>query len=56
MAERALETPDIRSTVEGEDAVRISRFGAAESESSGKPKMADRRLRINVLRVGRRRE
>jgi hypothetical protein len=56
MAARALETPDISSTVEGDDAVRISRFAAAESESSGKPKMADRRLLIKVLRVERRRE
>lgn len=40
----------------GDDDVRISGSAREERPSSGKARIADRRLRIKVLRVGRSRE
>lgn len=53
--DNAEEMPDISNTVAGDDAVRMSRSGIVEKESSAieNPRIADRRLRINVLSVGR---
>lgn len=56
MEDSTEEMPDTINSVAGEDAVRISRSGSGESASSGSPKMADRRLRMNVFSVGRSKE
>ena len=54
--ERAEDIPDTINKVAGEDAVRISKSGSGERESSGSPRMADKRLRIKVFNVGRSKE
>ena len=56
MEERADEMPDTINRVAGDEAVRISKSGSGERESSGSPRMADRRLRIKVFSVGRSKE
>lgn len=56
MADRAEEMKDRRRVVEGEAAVRMSAVMEEAMSSSGRPTMADRRLRMKVFRVGRRSE
>jgi hypothetical protein len=53
--DRAQAIPVSTKVVVGEVDVRISGI-VTERPSSGRPAMADRRLRINVLRVGKSRE
>jgi hypothetical protein len=56
MAESDDEMNDRSSVTRGEDAVRMSAVIDEEMSSSGKPTIADRRLRMKVFKVGRRRE
>jgi hypothetical protein len=56
MAERDDEMNDRSSVTRGEDAVRMSAVIDEEMSSSGKPTIAERRLRMKVFKVGRRRE
>lgn len=44
------------SVARGDDAVRMSAVIDEEMSSSGRPTIADRRLRMNVFKVGRSRE
>lgn len=52
-AERADDMQEISKVVPGDDAVRISGSAIDGEPSSGNPRIAERRLRRNVLRVGR---
>jgi hypothetical protein len=56
MEEREDDINESISVVPGDATVRMSSESEAALPSSGKPKIADRRLRMNVLSVGRRRE
>ena len=56
MADREVEMKDKRSVTPGEVDVRMSAVMEDEMSSSGKPTMADSRLRMNVFNVGRSRE
>lgn len=56
MAESEDEMKERMSVAMGEAAVRMSAAMDDEMSSSGRPTMADKRLRMNVLRVGRRSE
>ena len=53
IADRDDEMKERMSVASGEGAVRISAAMDEAMSSSGKPTMADKRLRINVLSVGR---
>ena len=52
MADRADEIHDKTSVAAGDAAVRISVVMDEATSSSGRPAMADKRLRINVFMVG----
>lgn len=56
IADSEEEMKDRTSVANGEVAVRISAVIEDEISSSGRPIMADKRLRIKVFRVGRSRE
>lgn len=56
MAEREEEIKDRSSVARGEEAVKISAAIDEEISSSGRPTIADSRLRMKVFKVGRRRE
>jgi hypothetical protein len=53
MAERDEETNDMSSVASGEEACRISATIDEEMSSSGRPTIAERRLRMKVFNVGR---
>ena len=53
IAEREDETNDRRRVASGDVAVKISAPIDEETSSSGRPIIADRRLRIKVFNVGR---
>jgi hypothetical protein len=55
-AESEEEMNERTSVAKGEDAVRISAVMDEEMSSSGRPTIADSRLRMNVFKVGRSRE
>jgi hypothetical protein len=50
------EMNDRTSVARGDEAVKMSAVIEVERSSSGKPTMADRRLRMKVFNVGRRSE
>lgn len=56
IADREVEMKDRRSVTTGEVDVKMSAVMEDEISSSGKPTMADSRLRMNVFNVGRSRE
>jgi hypothetical protein len=56
IAERAEETKERIKVVLGDVDVRISAVNGEVSPSSGRPKTADRRLRMKVFKVGSSRE
>lgn len=53
MAERDEEINDRSSVASGEEAFKISAAIDEEISSSGRPTIADRRLRMKVFKVGR---
>lgn len=55
-ADKEEEMNERTKVARGEDAVKISAVIDEEISSSGKPTIADRRLRMNVFKVGSRRE
>jgi hypothetical protein len=55
-AESDDEIKDRTNVIKGEDAVKMSAVMEEDMSSSGKPTIAERRLRMNVFKVGRRRE
>lgn len=56
MADREVEMKDRRSVATGEVDVKISAVMEDDISSSGKPTIADSRLRMNVFNVGRSKE
>lgn len=55
-ADSEVEMNDTTRVARGDDAVRMSAVIDMEMSSSGKPAIADRRLRMKVFKVGRRSE